>query len=337
MARIKDIAEKAEVSIATVSRILNEDETLTVKEETRQRVFAAAQELGYKPKKKRNKSSVPTIGIVQWISSFQEVEDPYYYTLRDSVENYCLKHKMKVTRYYRENYELLFRQKDELDGLICLGKFSLSQAEEFKKAVNQIIFVDSNPDSSLYSAVTVDLEDATYKSIDFLKEMGHRNIGFIGGREYLGPEKEPFMDIRERAFLSRMRRDNDMTFDDTNVYINQFDGMTGYEMMVAAIEKGNVPTAFVCASDTIAMGALRAISERKNDIIDRISIISFNDIASAKFYNPPLTTIRLDTKTMGEMAVVLMNQLLHNPEMSPVKIICQNELVIRNSVYLRYS
>ncbi|UPU39105.1 substrate-binding domain-containing protein [Erysipelothrix sp. Poltava] len=59
---------------------------------------------------------------------------------------------------------------------------------------------------------------------------------------------------------------------------------------------------FVCASDTIAMGALRALGEMKASIPHQISIVGYNDIASAKFFNPPLTTVALDTKYMGELA-----------------------------------
>lgn len=333
MATIKDIAKKADVSISTVSRVLNEDETLSVKDETRQRILDIAKELNYKVRRKKVKKSRPMIGVVQWISSFQEVEDPYYYTLRDAVENACLSRKFDVRRYYRENYDLLFNDKDTLDGLICLGKFSLHQAEAFKKAVSRIVFVDSNPDSSRYSAVTIDLEDATDKAIDFLMSQGHKHIGYIGGREYLGPEREPFIDVRERAYVRRFMRDKRLELNKDDMYVHQFDGQTGYEMMMAAISKSEVPSAFVCASDTIAMGALRALNENRRSLPHHISIISFNDIASAKFYNPPLTTVRLDTKTMGEMSVLLMSHLLKDKDMGPVKIICRNSLIIRDSVH----
>ncbi|MDE8256342.1 LacI family DNA-binding transcriptional regulator [Erysipelothrix rhusiopathiae] len=88
MATIKDIALKAHVSQATVSRILNEDPTLSVKDETRDEVFRVAKELNYRIKKKNKKADVLMVGIVQWISSNEEEEDPYYYSLRMSVENF---------------------------------------------------------------------------------------------------------------------------------------------------------------------------------------------------------------------------------------------------------
>lgn len=332
MATIKEIASKAGVSISTVSRILNDDETLSVKPDTRKRVIAVAKEMDYRPRRKKVSRSMPVIGIIQWISSFQEVEDPYYYTLRDSVETECLKRKFEVKRYYRENYQQFFDESKDLDGAICLGKFSLKQAREFKKAVPRIVFVDSNPDSSKYHAVTIDLEEATDKVIDYLMEMGHRNIGYIGGLEYLGHENEPFKDVRERTYIKRFKKDPELTFNEDNMYVHKFDGQTGYEMMSAAIHKGDIPTAFICASDSIAMGALHAISEQCNRLEHQISVISFNDIVSAKFYNPPLTTIRLDTKTMGVMAVVLMSHLIVDDKLPPIKIICQNELIVRDSV-----
>ena len=85
MATIKDIALKAGVSSASVSRILNNDATLNVPQETRQRVFDAAKELGYEKKKKKFDDTIMTIGIVQWMSPIQETDDPYYLSIRQGV------------------------------------------------------------------------------------------------------------------------------------------------------------------------------------------------------------------------------------------------------------
>ena len=88
MATIKDIALKAGVSSASVSRILNNDATLNVPQETRQRVFDAAKELGYEKKKKKFDDTIMTIGIVQWMSPIQETDDPYYLSIRQGVEEF---------------------------------------------------------------------------------------------------------------------------------------------------------------------------------------------------------------------------------------------------------
>ena len=159
------------------------------------------------------------LGSFNGFPPFRKWKIPTYYTLRDSVETECLKRKFEVKRYYRENYQQFFDESKDLDGAICLGKFSLKQAREFKKAVPRIVFVDSNPDSSKYHAVTIDLEEATDKVIDYLMEMGHRNIGYIGGLEYLGHENEPFKDVRERTYIKRFKKDPELTFNEDNMYV----------------------------------------------------------------------------------------------------------------------
>lgn len=87
MATIKDIAQKASVSAATVSRILNQDDTLSVTDETKQRVLKVAQELNYTKHLKNTVEKSISIGIFQWYSVFQELEDPYYQAIRVGIEN----------------------------------------------------------------------------------------------------------------------------------------------------------------------------------------------------------------------------------------------------------
>lgn len=333
MATIKDIAKKAGVSQASVSRILNEDKTLSVKEETRERVISIANELGYKVKKRRHANERVVIGLVQWISSYQEVEDPYYYALRLSVENYFINRKIGVRRYYQENLSDIYDD-TFLSGIICMGKFSKQQARDLHASFPNIVFVDSNPDGSKYSCVVSDLDKGTDVIIEYLKSKGHRHIGFIGGQEFLGPTHIPFVDARERAYIKRVEEDSELIGGKNDLYIRNFDGLTGYDMMNKALMKDKVPTAFICASDSIAMGALRALGEMKQRGKNReISVIGYNDIATSKFFNPPLTTLKIDTKYMGEMAGNLMEFMLKTENNIPVKVLCSTRLVERSSVF----
>lgn len=104
MATIKDIAELAKVSSASVSRILNNDPTLSVPKETRQRVLDAANQLGYKKKNKKMYDTVMTLGIIQWISPIEESNDPYYLSIRQGVEEYCFKNKIAIKRVFKTRY-----------------------------------------------------------------------------------------------------------------------------------------------------------------------------------------------------------------------------------------
>lgn len=332
MATLKDIAALSKVSTATVSRILNEDPNLKVKDATRDAVIAAADHLGYKRKRKTVVNDTCTVGIVQWISSYDEPEDLYYYNLRMSVENYCIENKLNVKRFYKENIDDVFEIRD-ISGLICIGKFSLQQARELHGVSNSIIFVDSNPDKTKYSAVVHDFEDATVNMLEYLLSKGHVNIGYIGGREFLGPNRIEYIDTRERVFRSYMESHKDLILDKEHFYVGQFDADTGYNSMKQALSKKNVPTAFLCASDTLAMGAIRAIGEYGSSLRNKISVVGFNDIPSAKFFNPPLTTTMLDTRYMGDIAVMLLKHQIEKGVRTPIKVVCSTKLIERSSVY----
>ena len=101
MATLKDIAKKAGVSSATVSRILNQDETLSVTPQTRERVQEIARELNYK--KKSSPSSKTVIGIFQWVTLFQELEDPYYQAIRSGIERYCMTENLEIRRAFQSD------------------------------------------------------------------------------------------------------------------------------------------------------------------------------------------------------------------------------------------
>lgn len=329
MATMKDVAKEANVSIATVSRILNGDVTLNVREETREAVFAAAQKTGYQIKVKRRDSSV-TFGIVQWISSYDEKEDNYYYNLRMSVENYCVLNNIHVKRYYLENLEDLFI-KNELAGLICIGKFSSELAARLKLSCPNIVFLDSNPDADLYNAVYSDLEKGTRLALNHLSEHGHRDIAFIGGREYLEQsESKVHPDPREQAYRVYMQGEA-VNFTEDNMYVGAFSAEFGYDSMKQILAKKHRPTAVFCGSDVIAIGALSALGEA--DEKEKISIVGFNNTTMAQFYNPPLTTINVDTKYMGELACRLLEDLMSENRKTPIEIICNVQLVVRESVY----
>ena len=327
MATLKDIADKVGVSQATVSRILNDDPTLSVRAETRQDVLDCAKELKYNVRKKSAHGKQLTIGLVQWIASFEEEEDPYYFALKKSVETYWLKKKVVIKRYYKDNLEEVYQ--DELDGLLCIGKFSLQQAEEFEKHCEQIVFVDSNPDSTKYSCVIHAIESAAVKALEHLVSLGHSRIGYIGGREYLGINKEEYSDQRQSGYVQFMH-DNPLTsFVEEDLYFGSYTADTGYAGMKQAIAKASMPTAFFCGSDTIAMGALRALGEA--GLHNTVAIVGFNDISSAKYFNPPLTTIALDTKYMGNLASSILEMKIETGNKLPAKIILQTNLVIRES------
>lgn len=330
MATMKDVANRADVSIATVSRILNGDVTLVVRDETRQAVIEAARKLNYEIKV-RKPNQTYTFGIVQWISSYEEKEDTYYYNIRMSVENYCILNNIQIKRYYRENLNDIFLDTN-LDGLLCIGKFSRKLAVKLNDRFDEIVFVDSNPDKLKYNAVYSDFKAGTEMAMDYFIEKGHRNIAYIGGREYLGEEKdEIFIDSRERVYLDYMNNHSLLKFRQEDFYVGDYTADSGYDIMKQVLKSEIMPTAVLCGNDVIAIGALSALNESSYE--GKISIIGFNNNPMAQFYNPPLTTIHIDTKYKGELACKLLISLIEEHHKTPIKVVCSVRLVERDSVF----
>ena len=129
MATIKDIAAAAGVSPAAVSRILNHDATLNVPLETKQRVQEAARRLHYHKTKHTSKAAF-RMGVVQWFSAEQEMQDSYYLLIRQGIEDFCLKNSISIVRTFRTDSDYL-KVLQGVDGLICIGKFGREEVGQF--------------------------------------------------------------------------------------------------------------------------------------------------------------------------------------------------------------
>ena len=297
MATIKDIAEKAGVSSATVSRILNQDDTLSVTDETRARVLKIADGLNYR-KKVKGTTKRTTIGVFQWYSLFQELEDPYYQNIRVGIEKYCADQNIEVIRAFQSDPDYL-KTLSGVDGLICIGKFAQKDIKAFEQLTDNIIFIDMRTSRISFNNIVLDLHQSVIDVIDYFVELGHTRIGYLGGKEYID-EDTVYFEQRKETFINYCRK-LELCYE-PYVIEEEFSAESGYQMMNRLIESGNLPTAVFAASDPIAIGAMRSLYEHGYKIPDDISIIGFDDISVAEFSNPPLTTVHAPSEYMGEYA-----------------------------------
>ncbi|MFT5874530.1 MAG: LacI family transcriptional regulator [Clostridium sp.] len=326
MVTIKDIAKIAGVSIATVSRVLNFDDTLNVTGSTKQKIFEAAEKLNYIKKRERNtKKSTHKLAIANWYTEKEEVLDPYYLSIRMAIEKKCASKNIEVVKLSPlSNVHI-----KEVDGIIAIGKFGHKELEKLKKISENIVFVDSSPESEVYDSVVCDLKYATINILNYLEGLGHKNIGFISGTEYINEGKDIFIDRRERTYKEEMSaRGIDYK---ANLYIGQFTPQSGYDLMAAALVDKNNVTAYIVANDSMAIGAYRAISEAGLRIPEDISVVSYNDNITAQFIVPALTTVQIHMEFMGETAVDLMIEKLADEREIAKKIVIPTKLIKRDS------
>ncbi|MGH4052638.1 MAG: LacI family DNA-binding transcriptional regulator [Clostridium sp.] len=326
MVTIKDIAIASAVSIATVSRVLNFDETLNVTDATKQRIFEMAESLNYVKKKERNsKKSVYKLAIANWYTEKEEVLDPYYLSIRIAIEKKCANKNIEVVKLS----PLSTISIKNVDGVIAIGKFGSKEVEKLKTVSEHIVFVDSSPESEFYDSVVSDLKYATINIIDYLEELGHKNIGFISGKEYINEGKEVFADRRERTYKEEMISRG--LYNEANLYIGMFTPQSGYELMKMVLANKNDVTAYIIANDSMAIGAYKAISEAGLTIPGDISVVSYNDNITSQFIVPALTTIKIHTEFMGETAVDLVIEKLKQQRLIAKKIVIPTKLIKRDS------
>lgn len=329
MATIKQVAQLAHVSSATVSRVLNQDPTLSVPDETRRAVLNAAETLQYTKKRKPKKDSF-TLGLVQWYSLQQEIDDPYYLLIRQGIEDFCSQNGLKMVRVFRSDPNEL-ETLEGVDGLVCIGKFSDREISALKKITANVLLLDMRSEHAEDSTVTLDFQRAVTDALMYLHSLGHTKIGYLGGLEYLehgvlypDPRKEIFVDFCTEhgiTYVPYMRE-------------SAFTTASGYDMMTDLIARQDLPTAVFCASDPIAIGAMRALHEHGVRIPGDLSVVGFDDIQAARFTTPPLTTVSAPAGLMGSYgAAILYHVLSHFPSAVPMKITLPCTLIQRESCH----
>lgn len=303
MATIKDIAKLANVSSATVSRILNEDATLSVMEETRIAVFEAAAALGYNKKERKKNKETMSIGLIHWYTLQQEMEDPYYASLRCGVEEYCQRHHIRIIRVFQNDSDIVSAL-EGVQGLVCIGKFTAQECKAFAHICHNIIFLDMCIKASEYTSISLDFYQAVHMVLDEIVANGHRRVAFLTGKEGM-KDGSVHSDERKTAFIEYAQKHN--LIYEPYLKEERFSLESGYAMMRDILKQERVyPTAVFCASDPIALGAMRAIAEHGLSIPSDISVVGFDNITTATFTTPPLTTVYAPAYDMGEYGVSLL-------------------------------
>ncbi|TDQ40842.1 LacI family DNA-binding transcriptional regulator [Aureibacillus halotolerans] len=327
MATIKDIADKAGVSASTVSRVLNYDETLSVADETKKKIFQVAEELSYQ--KGRSRRSVANrIAFIHWVNEQEELDDIYYMAIRYGVEGRAEAKNTQLLKYVENDYASI---DPNIDGIIAVGRFYEEQIERLKQVTENIVFLDFNPGDQSSDAVVVDFEHVTELVMTHFDHQGHHHIGFIGGYETFKAKFAPSQDAREKYYRSYLAERGRL--DERFIFLADFSVHDGYTLMEKAIaELGDeLPTAFYVANDPLAIGCLRALHEAGISVPDRVSLVGVNDINVSKYVYPSLSSVKIYTELMGETAVDLVLERIHDNRTVPKKVYLANTLILRDT------
>ncbi|MGL5328770.1 MAG: LacI family DNA-binding transcriptional regulator, partial [Peptostreptococcaceae bacterium] len=277
VATLKEIANTVGVSVGTVSRVLNNDTSLSVSDETKVKIFEIAEEMQYKTLKQRKvncktNSSKLKIGIVEMYTYSEQLQDPYYLLLRSVVERECFENEIEVVNIYKNHDEYQYIGNLELNGIIAVGKFTDKEVENLGELHNNIVFLDSSPDEKNYDSVKVNFKLGTEDALDYLIELNHSEIGYIGSTNTLDDYKKKTYDNRLKFFTQHMKSKG-LYKSEYIIDTKDMTAIDGYDATKSFLEKSfKLPTAFFVSTDTIATGVLKALYENNINVPNDVSI-----------------------------------------------------------------
>lgn len=326
MATVKEIATMVGVSSAAVSRVLNHDDGISVSQETREAIFAAADKIGYKKKVRYPK--IENVVLLYWITPGEELEDIFYQSFRNELvrqakeTNICLK---VVTK--EEGLEAI---PEELTAFLALGWFSRKELDYIYGKCKIGVFLNTSPDEKLFDAVRPNLDSFVTQIVDYFIETGHKEIGFIGGPDRNTDTGQPAMDVREWSF--RQSAQYYGCLEEENILITDaFSVAEGYRAGKEMLKLEHLPTALCVASDTLAVGVLQALNEEGIQIPDRVSVFSINDISIAQYVSPPLTSFHIEVSLLCDAALDLMRSRVMSGSNITRAVFINGEPIFRKS------
>lgn len=331
MVTIKEIAPRAGYSPATVSRLLNADPTLSVTQETREKILAVADVLGYWEHHERPLGS-KEIALLFRVTKQEQDNDVYFATLKDNLKEAMRKQQLQVKTF--SDTKSLINKADDYEGFICVGANHLTSEElaHLHKALPAGVVVDTNPAPEYFDSVQPNLPLTVRNAFEQMVNSGFKKIGFIGGQGLQIGDRPMMADSRTTTF-KLVAQEYGMP-DSPAFSCGQFTIKNGRrigEQVIEQFGKSGLPDGFICASDTITVGVLQAFN-RAGVIVPRdTSIISINNSELADYVSPPLTTYEINQAEMCRIAVNLLHDLVNHPHRPHAHIMVDTTLVVRQS------
>lgn len=332
---LKEIAQQANVSVSTVSRIINSPDNSFARKEVRDRVWKIIRETGYSPnpvarelKSGRTKESGEKHGTLAIVlgRTLTLDENPFFSEVSRFIEHISMEMNYPVGLIYSV-YDIASPQMLEkirsisAEGAIVIGRLSQSTSEALDSQYKNIIYVGRNEIRTDWDQIICDGYDAARIGLNYLRECGHSRVGYFG---------EIKNEVRHRAFLDFTKEEG--LFGCPVIECKQ-SGEAGYsaaEKLLASEDA--LPAAILCAADIIAISAMKKFKEARIKIPEQLSIMGMDNIELSGYVSPMLTTVGMPIAEMGELAVkTLLDRIMGGHKLS-MKIVLPNRLIKRSSV-----
>ena len=325
---IYPVAEKAGVSIATVSRVLNG--TARVSEETRTRVHRAMDELGYQPNASARGLAANTTNTIALV--FPKLSGPFFSELIRGAEIAASESDYHLLIYGASGETLgadnqtLGMLTTKADGLILASSgVSRCYLRDLQRQHLPVVALGEETSGTPVDNIQPDNVGGAEKIVTHLIEHGYRRIAMIKG-----PETRTHASDREYGYRKALQ-DHGLPWYPELLIPGAFSENSGYTAMQHLLQQAPIPEAIFAASDQMAIGAMAAIHEKGLRIPEDIALVGFDDIETARYTQPPLTTVHQDMLGQGQLAVRMLLERINGKKTDFEVKILPTTLVIRRS------
>lgn len=323
---LEEVARRAKVSTATVSRVINN--ATVVKSATRSRVMKAIEELRYHPNlHARNLAGGKsrTFGII-----VSNLENPFFFDIYKTIEADAHTQGFEVvmanTDYRAEQLVKSIRLMigRRVAGLAAIvSEMAPELIDELTGSGIPVVFYDVGAPSRNITNIRVNYSRGIEKVIGYLHSLGHRRLGFVGHHAMLGPINE-----RMRAVIDAVARNPELEVR-TAADADTLEG--GRQAARTLLASGFDPTAIICVNDITAVGALAAVRQAGLRVPEDVSVTGFDNVQLSEFCYPALTTVHIPRERIGHIICERLVSMDNKPDASSPEIVIDPEFVVRDS------
>lgn len=328
-ATILDVAKLCGYSKATVSRAFANPEC--VSEKARNKIYKAAKALNYTPNaiaRAMVRGRTDNIGFIIYEKQYPVVINPFYAPIFESILQECTKNGYSLFISSDRDIRLPSGEvytKKHMDGVIIAGQSNPTTIFGFRKQNIPIVLLNNLIDMDDLLCITADNYGGSVKAMRYLIEKGHRKIGLIAGQfspHIYSSRYNGYVDVLRESGLEidfRFIQDVEPTLE------------AAEQCVTAMLYSTERPTALFCTNDTIAIGAVKAVLRAGLRIPEDMSIIGFDDSEISHIIEPELTTVRVQTRMMGEIAAQKLIAMIHGEIVNEHMIETPTELIRRKT------
>ncbi|MEO6943140.1 MAG: LacI family DNA-binding transcriptional regulator [Lacisediminihabitans sp.] len=326
---IRDVAEAAGVSVATVSRVANASaNNYPVRPQTRERVLEVISRLGYRPNDNARGLLLKRSGLIGIV--VPDISNPYYPEVARGIEDVAHAH----------GYKLMFCSTDRLadrasayiealllkrvDGLVIVGGGDEIQLSEATVATYDTKVVFIGRPSASFSTVRIDNTGAARDATNHLLALGHQRVGFISAGASSNTVNE-----RRRGYIAALKASG-LSIDEDLIVDGDFTEAVGYSAAKRLLTLQHPPTAIFASNDRMALGAMAAIVDLGLTVPDDVALVGFDDVPMSGYLRPALTTVSVAAVELGVRAMeILLKDIESNVGRRRARV--ATHLVVRDS------